>query len=241
MTAKPTPFSYNEGTVYHGFLTGNFYHHTLTISFCLRVSMVRIVKNWNLNILYNSHSLLFNSWIIKNYPKQITLSFSFDIIIWYPLFRVSDMNKNDWEYWVVNSHSNRVFCTHPLHPGDGGEKSFLIETPVKKPVVNCSHIIGKGLSLAVIVKTILKLFYFELRCGVSSLHNPLSLNLTHPIPRQYSGEYLRLSRGIPGFGEILLVCGLRWMLDMLFFLNLERLIWRVRFIHRILEKEYKNA
>ena len=133
MTAKPTPFSYNVGTVYHGFLTGNFYHHTLTISFCLRVSMVRIVKNWNLNILYNSHSLLFNSWIIKNYPKQITLSFSFDIIIWYPLFRVSDMNKNDWEYWVVNSHSNRVFLhPHPLHPGDGGEKSFLIETPVKK-------------------------------------------------------------------------------------------------------------
>ena len=238
MTAKPTPFSYNVGTGYHGFLTGNFYHHTLTISFCLRVSMVRIVKNWNLNILYNSHSLLFNSWIIKNYPKQITLSFSFDIIIWYPLFRVSDMNKNDWEYWVVNSNSNRVFFAppHPPPPSRGWRRgSFLIETPVKKPVVNCSHIIGKGLSLAVIVKTILKLFYFELRCGVSSLHNPLSLNLTHPIPRQYSGEYLRLSRGIPGFGEILLVFGLRWMLDMLFFINLERLIWRVRFIHRILE------
>ena len=116
MTAKPTPFSCNVGTVYHGFLTGNFYHYTLTISFCLRVSMVRIVKNWNLNILYNSRSLLFNCWIIKNYPKQITLSFSFDIIIWYPLFRVSDMNKNHWEYWVVNSHSNRVFCSHPPPP-----------------------------------------------------------------------------------------------------------------------------
>ena len=217
MTAKPTPFSYNVGTVYHGFLTGNFYHYTLTISFCLRVSMVRIVKNWNLNILYNSHSLLFNSWIIKNYPKQMTLSFSFDIIIWYPLFRVSDMNKNDWEYWVVNSNSPP--------PSRGWRRgSFLIETPVKKPVVNCSHFIGKGVSLAVILMTILKLFYFEVICGVSPLHNPLSLNLTHPIPRQYSGEYPRLSRGIPGFGEILLVFGLRWMLDMLFFINLERLI-----------------
>ena len=46
--------------------------------------MVRMDKNWNLNILYNSHSLLFNSWIIKHDPKQMTLSFSFDIIIWYP-------------------------------------------------------------------------------------------------------------------------------------------------------------
>ena len=90
-----------------------------------------------------------------------------------------------------------------------GKEIEMIEMPVKKPVVNCSHIIGKGVSLAVIVKTILKLFYFEVRCGVSSLHNLLSLNLTHPIPRQYSGEYPRLSRGIPGFGEILLVFGLR--------------------------------
>ena len=48
--------------------------------------MVRMEKNWNFNILYKSHSLLFNSWIIKHDPKQMTLSFSFDIIIWYPYF-----------------------------------------------------------------------------------------------------------------------------------------------------------
>ena len=120
MTAKRTPFSYNVGTVYHGFLTGNFYHYTLTISFCLQVSMARMEKNWFLIILYTSHSVLFKSWIIKNDPNQMTLSFSFDIIIfWYPLFRVSDMNKDDWEYWVENCYSHRAFfCS--LRPGDGG-------------------------------------------------------------------------------------------------------------------------
>ena len=120
MTAKRTPFSYNVGTVYQGFLTGNFYHYTLTISFCLQVSMARMEKNWFLIILYTSHSVLFKSWIIKNDPNQMTLSFSFDIIIfWYPLFRVSDMNKDGWEYWVENCYSHRAFfCS--LRPGDGG-------------------------------------------------------------------------------------------------------------------------
>ena len=182
MTAKPTPFSYNVGTVYHGFLTGNFYHHTLTISFCLRVSMVRIVKNWNLNILYNSHSLLFNSWIIKNDPKQITLSFSFDIIIWYPLFRVSDMNKDDWEYWVVNSHWHRAFFA----PGDPGMEGGLFDrnTCQKTRCKLFPHYRKRGiLSSTIIVKTIMKLFYFKVGWGVPPLHNPLSLNITHPIPR----------------------------------------------------------
>ena len=142
MTAKFTPFSHNVGTIYRGFLTGNFYHYTLTISFCLLVSMVRMEKNWNLNILYNSHSLLFNSWIIKHDPKQMTLSFSFDIIIWYPFFRVPDMNKDTWEYWDVNSYSDRA-CFAPCDTGMeiGGmvwEGRGLIEIPVKKTVVNCS-------------------------------------------------------------------------------------------------------
>ena len=84
--------------------------------------MVRMEKNWNLNILYNSHSLLFNSWIIKNDPKQMTLSFSFDIIIWYSFFRLSDMNKDNWKYWFVNSYSDRA-CFVPCDPrmeGGGG-------------------------------------------------------------------------------------------------------------------------
>ena len=33
--AKLTAFSCNMGTIYHPFLTGNFYHYTLTINFCL--------------------------------------------------------------------------------------------------------------------------------------------------------------------------------------------------------------
>ena len=65
----------------------------------------------------------------------------------------------------------------------GGGGGRLIEIPVKKPVVNCFLVIGKGVSLAVIVKTILKLFYYKVRWGVSPLHNSLSLNLTYPIPR----------------------------------------------------------
>ena len=156
------------------------------------------------------------------------------------------MNKNDWEYWVVDSHSNRVFFCSPPHPPPPRplsripameEGKLLDRNACQKTRCTLFPHYRKRVSLAVIVKTILKLFYFEVRCGVSSLHNPLSLslNLTHPIPRQYSGEYPRLSRGRPGFGEILLVFGLRWMLDMLFFINLESLIWRVRFIHRILE------
>ena len=181
-----TYFSHNVGTIYGGFLTGNFYHYTLSISFSLRVSMVRMDKNWNLNILYNSHSLLFNSWIIKNDPKQITLSFSFDIIIWYPFFRVPDMNKDTWEYWVVNSYSDRA-CFAPCDPGmEGGGMvgggGRLIEIPVEKPVVNCFLIKRKGVSLAVIVKTILKLFYSKVKWGVSPFIT-LSLNLTHSIPR----------------------------------------------------------
>ena len=56
----------------------------------------------------------------------------------------------------------------------------------------------KGVSSAVIVETILKLFYFKVRCGVSPFIT-LSLNLTHSIPRQYSAEYPRLSRGRPEF------------------------------------------
>ena len=36
--------------------------------------------------IIHGHSLLFNSWIIKHDPKQMTLSFSFDIIIWYTFF-----------------------------------------------------------------------------------------------------------------------------------------------------------
>ena len=120
MTAKLTPFSQNVGTISRGFLTGNFYHYTLTISFCLRVSMVTMDKNWNLNILNNSHSLFFNSWIIKNDPKQMTLSFSYDIIIWYPFFRVSDTNKDILIYWFVNSYSDRD-CFAACHPGmEGG-------------------------------------------------------------------------------------------------------------------------
>ena len=35
MTAKLTPFSYNVGTIYHGFLAGNVYLYTLTINICL--------------------------------------------------------------------------------------------------------------------------------------------------------------------------------------------------------------
>ena len=58
----------------------------------------------------------------------------------------------------------------------------MIEIPVKKTVVNCFLIVGKGVSLAVIVKTILKLFYSKVRWGVSPFIT-LSLNLTHPIPR----------------------------------------------------------
>ena len=102
--------------------------------------MVRMEKNWNLNILYNSHSLLFNSWIIKNDPKQMTLSFSFDIIVWYSFFRLSDMNKDNWKYWFVNSYSDRA-CFAPCDPGmeGGGEGGGLIEILVKNPVVNCSH------------------------------------------------------------------------------------------------------
>ena len=46
MTDKLTLFSYNVGTIYHGFLTVNVDHYTLTISFCLRVSMARMKKNW---------------------------------------------------------------------------------------------------------------------------------------------------------------------------------------------------
>ena len=175
MTAKRTPFSYNVGTVYHGFLTGNFYHYTLTISFCLQVSMAiwRRIDTWTFCITVIV-SVLFNSWIIKNDPKQMTLSLSFDIIIWYPLFRVSDMKTDDWEYWVVNSHSHRAFfCS--LRPGDGGGGDFLIEMPVKKPVVNCSLIIEKGVSLAVIVKMILKLFHFKVRWGVSPLQGVLKV------------------------------------------------------------------
>ena len=49
----------------------------------------------------------------------------------------------------------------------GGGGGRLIEIPVKKPVVNCFLVIGKGVSLAVIVKTILKLFYSKVRWGVS--------------------------------------------------------------------------
>ena len=144
MTAKLTPFSHNVGTIYRRCLTGNFYHYTLTISFCLRVSMIRMKKNWNLNILYNSHSLLFNSWIIRNDPKQMTLSFSFDIIIWYPFFRVSDMNKDNWEYWVVNSYSDRAClvllpATRGWREGGGGGVDS-----VKKTVVNCSTFSRKG-------------------------------------------------------------------------------------------------
>ena len=183
MTAKRTPFSYNVGTVYHGFLTGNFYHNTLNISFCLQVSMARIEKNCYLNILYNSHSVLFNSWFIKNDPKQMTLSFSFDIIIfWYPLFRVSDMNKDDWEYWVVNSYSHRAFfCS--LRPGEGdggggGDRNACQKTRCKLFPLS----LGKGVSSTIIVKTILKLFYLS-EMGRFPIYNPLSLNLTHPIPR----------------------------------------------------------
>ena len=152
MTAKLTHFSHYMGTIYRGFLTGNFYHYTLTISFCLRVSMVRMEKNWNLNILYNSHSLLFNSWIIKNDPKQITLSFSFDIIIWYLFFRVSNMNKESWKYWVVNSYSDRA-CFAPCDPrmeggwGEGGWLKFLSKTRCKL----FPHSLGKGVSSVVIV------------------------------------------------------------------------------------------
>ena len=55
--------------------------------------------------------------------------------------------------------------------------------PVKKTVVNCFHIIEKGVSLAVIVKTIYLIFYFKVEWGVSPLHYSLSLGLMHPIHR----------------------------------------------------------
>ena len=137
VTAKPIHFSHNVGTIYRGFLTGNFYHYTLTISFCLRVSMVRMDKNWNLNILYNSHSLLFNSWIIKNDLQKMTLSFSFNIIIWYPFFRVWDMNKDNWEYWVLNSYSATGLVLLPATRGwreRGVDWNFCQKT-------RCSHIL----------------------------------------------------------------------------------------------------
>ena len=38
-----------------------------------------------------------------------------------------------------------------------------------------------------------------MRWGVSPLYSPLSVQLLHSIPRYYSGEYPRLSRGRPGF------------------------------------------
>ena len=176
MTAKRTPFSYNVGTVYHGFLTGNFYHYTLTISFCLQVSMARMKKNWYLNILYNSHSVLFNSWSIKNDPKQMTLSFSFDIIIfWYPLFRVSDMNKDDWEYWIVNSYSHWAFICS-MRPGDvgggGGGGGVFHRNACQKTRCKLFPLsLGKGVSSTIIVKTILKLFHFKVRWGVSPFIN----------------------------------------------------------------------
>ena len=187
MTAKLTPFSHDVGTIYRGFLTGNFYHYTLTISFCLRVSMIRMEKNWNLNILYNSHSLLFNSWIIKNDLQKMTLSFSFNIIIWYPFFRVWDMNKDNWEYWFVISYSDWD-CFAPCDPGmEGGwwgvgrgwaDRNYCQKTRCTLFPLS----LGKWVSSAVIVKTILKLFYFKVRCGVSPFIT-LSLNLTHSVPR----------------------------------------------------------
>ena len=185
MTAKRTPFSYNVGTVFYGFLTGNVFHYTLTIRFCLRVSMVRMDKNWNLDILYNSHSLLFNSWIIKNDPKQITLSFSFDIIIWYPFFRVPDMNKDTWEYWVVNSYSDRACfapATRGWREGVWSGRGKVDWNSCRKTRCKLFPHCRKGVSSAVIVKTILKLFYSKVRWGISPFIT-LSLNLTHPIPR----------------------------------------------------------
>ena len=176
MTAKFTPFSHYVGTIYRRFLTGNFYHYTLTISFCLLVSMVRMEKNWNLNILYSSHSLLFNSWIIKHDPKQMTLSFSFDIIIWSPFFL-------EFEIWTKITENTELLIPNqtglvllPASRGWMGEGWVDRNSGQKTRCKLFPLSLWKGVSSAVIVKTILKLSYFKVRWGVSPLHNPLSLN-----------------------------------------------------------------
>ena len=85
--------------------------------------MVRMDKNWNLNILYNSQSLLFNSWIIKHDPKQMTLSFSFDIIIWSSFFL-------EFEIWtkitentelLIPNQTGLVFSPGLEEGGGGGD------------------------------------------------------------------------------------------------------------------------
>ena len=106
-------------------------------------------KNCFLNILDKTFSLLTPGLSKKTQNKWL---FRF-LILWYPLLWVSDMNKHKWEYWVINSYSDWAF----LAP-------FLIRLPVKKSIVNCSDIIGKGVSLAFIVKTMLK-FSFTLKWG----------------------------------------------------------------------------
>ena len=179
MTAKLTPFSYYVGAIYHGFLTGKFYHYTLTINFLLWV-----FDGQNGEELFIKHFgwdfLLFNAWVVKKDLNKWLFRF---LIVLYLLVWVSDMNKDNWEYWGTNSYSDWAFLA-PCDPGlEGGGGLFDNWMPDRKSVVNCSHIIGKGVSLASIVKTMLKLFYFNVRWGVSPLHNPLSLNLTHSILR----------------------------------------------------------
>ena len=195
MTAKLTPFSHNVGKIYRGFLTGNFYLYTLTISFCLRVWMVSMEKNWNLNIFYNSHSLLFNSWIIKNVPEQMTLSFSFDIIIWYPFFqsfRYELRKRTENTELIIPIQTGLVLlpATWGWRERDGGGRGGGGEGDEEGDRKSCQKTrcklfplsLRKGASSAVIVETILKLFYFKVRCGVSPFIT-LSLNLTHSIPR----------------------------------------------------------
>ena len=181
------------GKIYRGFLTGNFYLYTLTISFCLRVWIISMEKNWNLNIFYNSHSLLFNSWIIKNVPEQMTLSFSFDIIIWYPFFqsfRYELRKRNENTELIIPIQTGLVLVPATWgwreRDGGGGGGGVRLEGDRKSyQKTRCKFFplsLRKGVSSAVISWDYLKLFYFKVRCDVSPFIT-LSLNLTHSIPR----------------------------------------------------------
>ena len=101
--------------------------------------MARMEKNRLLNILDKSFSFLTPGLSKKTQNK---LLFRF-LIVWYPLFWFSGMNKDNWKYWVINSYSDRAFLA-PCDPGleEGRWGGFWIKMPVKKSVVNCSHITG---------------------------------------------------------------------------------------------------
>ena len=102
--------------------------------------MARMEKNCFLNILDKIFSFITPGLSKETQNKWL---FRF-LIVLYPLFWVSDMNKDNWEYWVINSYLDRALLA-PCDPGLEGEGG-LIKMPVEKSVVNCSHVIGKGVS-----------------------------------------------------------------------------------------------